>query len=291
MRPHSIRGLLGIAAVLVAALVVALAFGVSTQSPTAQAQAVDDDPRLINITTLEQLNAFRWDLNGAGTPFRNVSDYEAAFPNAEDRTCADGCTGYELMRNLDFDQDSSYADAAANKDIWTTGGGWTPIDDDSNRFAATFDGNDYTISNLFIKMETTGNAIAGLFERLRAGAVVRNLGLVDIDITVTTGAFSGESVAVGGLAGENDGTVESIHVTGGISVTNGGGHSTIVGGLLGQGNGTTTASSAMVAGNVQGRSGIGTFVGGRVGVNSSGTREAHLSSPVKGTAMPRDTSQ
>ena len=35
MRPHSIRGLLGIVAVLVATLAVALAFGVSTLSPTA----------------------------------------------------------------------------------------------------------------------------------------------------------------------------------------------------------------------------------------------------------------
>ena len=68
MRPHSIRSLLGIAAVLVAAVVVALAFGVSTHSPTAQAQAADDDPRLINITNLDQLNAIRFDPDGDGTP-------------------------------------------------------------------------------------------------------------------------------------------------------------------------------------------------------------------------------
>ena len=176
MRPHSIRGLLGIAAVLVAALVIAVAFGVSTHSPTAQAQAVDDAPRLINITTLEQLNAIRWDLDGDGSPSSNVSDYEAAFPNAEDRTCADGCMGYELMRNLDFNEDSSYADAATNKDLWTTSTGWNPIGDDSNRFAATLDGNDYTIYNLFVAMSATGDAYVGLFGVLETSAVTLTLG-------------------------------------------------------------------------------------------------------------------
>ena len=43
MKSHSIPSLLGIAAVLIAALVVAIAFGVATDSPTAQAQATDDD--------------------------------------------------------------------------------------------------------------------------------------------------------------------------------------------------------------------------------------------------------
>ena len=38
MKSHSIPSLLGIAAVLIAALVVAIAFGVATDSPTAQAQ-------------------------------------------------------------------------------------------------------------------------------------------------------------------------------------------------------------------------------------------------------------
>ena len=38
MKSHSIPSLLGIAAVLIAALVVAVAFGVATDSPTAQAQ-------------------------------------------------------------------------------------------------------------------------------------------------------------------------------------------------------------------------------------------------------------
>ena len=66
MKSHSIPSLLGIAAVLIAALVVAIAFGVATDSPTAQAQAADDDPNLINITTATQLDAVRYDEDANG---------------------------------------------------------------------------------------------------------------------------------------------------------------------------------------------------------------------------------
>ena len=66
MKSHSISSLLSIAAVLMAALVVAIAFGVSTDSPTAQAQAADDDPNLINITSAAQLDAVRYDEDGDG---------------------------------------------------------------------------------------------------------------------------------------------------------------------------------------------------------------------------------
>ena len=70
MKSHSIPSLLSIAAVLMAALVVAIAFGVSTDSPTAQAQAqaqaADDDPNLINITSPAQLDAVRYDEDGNG---------------------------------------------------------------------------------------------------------------------------------------------------------------------------------------------------------------------------------
>ena len=49
MKSHSIPSLLGIAAVLIAALVVAIAFGVATDSPTAQAQALHSNPVLDRI--------------------------------------------------------------------------------------------------------------------------------------------------------------------------------------------------------------------------------------------------
>ena len=91
MKSHSIPSLLGIAAVLIAALVVAIAFGVSTDSPTAQAQAADGMTmtNLINITNATQLDAVRYDENGDGEADEQDDEtmYEAAFP-LTDRACA-----------------------------------------------------------------------------------------------------------------------------------------------------------------------------------------------------------
>ena len=270
MRPHSIRGLLGIVAVLVATLAVALAFGVSTLSPTAQAQAQEidydtDDDGLIEINNLEQLDAIRYDLDGDGDVFGNDGDAykgpDGAFPNGITDTggnahmgCpATGCNGYELNTSLDFNDDSSYADATANKGIWTTGAGWTPIGDDSDGLAATFDGNGYTISNLFINVVVDGDAEVGLFGRLAASTVVKNLNLTDIEVTVTNVAEPTPDsgiLEVGGLAASSTGAVESSYVSGEISVTNTQ-RFAYVGGLLGRTSGTTTASGAAVMVNVE----------------------------------------
>ena len=65
MKSHSIPSLLGIAAVLIAALVVAIAFGVATDSHTAQADS-HDDATLINISNATQLDAIRYDPDGSG---------------------------------------------------------------------------------------------------------------------------------------------------------------------------------------------------------------------------------
>ena len=168
----------------------------------------------------------------------NVSDYEAAFPDAAGPTCADGCTGYELMADLDF-EGSDYA----------TGTGWIPIEE----FDAVFDGNGHTISNLFIDMDIDGSGDVGLIGRLTANAVVKDLNLTDIDVTVTNVAEPNPDsgvLEVGGLAASSTGAVESSYVSGEISVVNTQ-RFVYVGGLLGRTSGTTTGSGAAVAVNVQ----------------------------------------
>ena len=94
------------------------------------AQHNTDDASLINVTSLTQLDAIRWDLDGNGTA-DNPTDstdpddanaqtqgaaYSAAFPSV---TCpTDGCTGYELTRDLNF-----------RGSTWASGEGWEPIGD------------------------------------------------------------------------------------------------------------------------------------------------------------------
>ena len=72
------------------------------------------DIQLINITTLEQLDCIRRDLDGDGTPAGDTMEQQAyrnAFGLAAgaNHNCAGGCMGYELMNNLDFEDADSYA--------------------------------------------------------------------------------------------------------------------------------------------------------------------------------------
>jgi hypothetical protein len=114
-------------------------------------------------------------------------------------------------------------------------------------FVGVFDGNDHTISHLTI----TGGACVGLFGCLDSGAEVRNLAVVDVNIT-TRGDF------LGSLVGCNFGKVAKCHGTGTLS---GRYH---VGGLVGLNySGTLTAcySISVVSGVDR--------VGGLVGHNGT----------------------
>ena len=123
--------------------------------PTARAQTtVDydgDDDGLIEVATVAQLNAIRWDLNGDGgvDPGGDATGYSEAFPNAMVSPlmgcAATGCTGYELTMNLDL--------ASAGDSF-----GWEPIGGMSGAFTATFDGGapGFTVSNLYHRQQPGG---------------------------------------------------------------------------------------------------------------------------------------
>ena len=63
---------------------------------------------------------------------------------------------------------------------WNSGAGFTPIGNNSTPFTGTFNGNSYTISNLFINLPTTNGV--GLFG-YTSGAAIENVGLVNANIT------------------------------------------------------------------------------------------------------------
>jgi hypothetical protein len=107
-----------------------------------------------------------------------------------------------------------------------------PIGGPDHPYAGVFDGNGHTISHLRINGNSTlglfGRSTLGLFGRLGSGAEVKNLGVVDVNIT-------GEGSDIGGLAGSNwGGTVAHCYSTGAVSGSGG------VGGLLGINGGTVT---------------------------------------------------
>ena len=201
-----------------------------------------DDNNLTEIRTLAQLDAIRYDLNGDGTPTVSQQHaYNSAFIGRRPGMgCPATCIGYELMNDLDFDENGN----GERDDSYNQGAGWNPIGVNSNRFTATFQGNGHVIANLFINRSTTDISLFGY-----STGVLSQLGLVNVEITGRNNT--------GGLVGHNRGTVSTSYVTGQVTGNN------FVGGLVGYNNqGTITASYA--TGQVTGSS---TAVGGLVGFN------------------------
>ena len=251
-----------------------------------------DGDRLIEISTLEQLDAIRYDLGGIGMPDDddNIDAYAAAFPTDEKEfICDRRCNGYELTRSLDFQETESYSSGEIN-DGWTSGSGWLPIGINKDWFSAVFHGNGHTINNLYIsrRTERVDPGVAGLFGNVEYSSVIRSLALIDVEVTgvddvgslvgrnkgtiiasYATGAVSGNS-AVGGLIGSNDGSIRSSYAAANVSAVG------IVGGLAGSNSGDIIASYA--AGSVSG----GPIVGGLIGLNSGSLRIAYAIGKVEG---------
>ncbi len=272
-------------AVTAVAAITLLSAGVVGLTHTAQAQTATptdydtDDDGLIEVGSLAQLDAIRYDLDGDGSPTDSTA-YDAAFPNAATGMgCpSTGCTGYELTTNLDFDTNGN-GEADAGDDYWNDGAGWEPIGTGNVPFTVTFEGSGNTISSMFINRPSAWRI--ALFGEVSNTGTVRNVGLTDVDVTggtavgglvgVSEGAITASYVegrieggaTVGGLVGKNAGVITASHVEGQVE-----GGITLTGGLVGENNGTITASYA--AGTVSG----GSDVGGLVGWNNGATISA-----------------
>ena len=258
------------------------------RSVSVQVAALNDNDSdgLIDVTTLGQLHAIHFDLNGDGMVDASASmadsiAYEDAFglSRKESIHCVASCVGYELMNSLDFndidatmmgDQPSIWSENCTDGACQTATAvdgdnadkvGWEPIgyytsSTDRAYYTATFEGNDHTISNLYINR--SGTSYVGLFGVLGTGGNVRNLGMEG-------GSLSGADY-VGGLVGYNEGTVSACYTTGNASGTN------RVGGLAWDVV-CGTISACYATGTATG-TGDNVGVGGLVGFNASGTISA-----------------
>ncbi|WP_321777357.1 GLUG motif-containing protein [Sulfurimonas sp.] len=150
---------------------------------------------------------------------------------------------------------------ASTTSTWNAGKGWNPLGNFGTRFTGTFDGLGHSISNLYINRASTH--YIGLFGYADTGATVTNIGLVDVDITGRDW--------VGGLVGENDGTLSRSYSTGIVS------GAFYTGGLVGENDGTLSRSysTGSVSGNF--------FVGGLVGTNSGTLSRSYSTGSVSGT--------
>ena len=241
-------GLAAWLAVLLLGTALILGADAAAQSPTPTPTTVDydtDDDGLIEIKTLGQLFSIRHDLNGDGAvdATGDSTNYNGSFPNrvmtASGRMgcpTTGGCTGYELDNDLNFDQNRDGRITSADNAFWNSGAGWEPItNSNGHEYNATFDGNGYTISYLYINR--TGHFRA-LFARLASGKEIRNVGVKHATVIHAAATATVDTHAI--LVAQNNGTVTKSYATG--SVIGGDGR---IGGLVGRNNGTIRASYSL----------------------------------------------
>ena len=147
---------------------------------------------------------------------------------------------YLLMNDLDSTTEG-YEELASP--IANDGKGWQPIGTQDNPFTGTVDGQGYEIRDLF--SNHPGEMYVGLFGVVHERGVVQNIGVVNADVT----GYGG----VGGLVGDNEGTVSNSYSTGNVTGTG------WVGGLVGANLGTV--SNSYSTGSVTGDSSVGGLVG------------------------------
>ena len=256
-----------------------------------------DGDALIDINSLERLHNMRYNLDvgadGDDGRYKN-SAQTADGQGALCGTNADTpCSGYELTRSLDFTEEDSYDGsipnamrdwlpntAADNSGTTITDAaaalnpGWWPIaygilvdnggginDTGYTPFDTLFEGNHYTIRNLYIRRRGTVALLGGT----GSAAIVRNIG---IDSAALYGSDSSD--VIGGLIGHNSGTVTASYANGSINGATSA-MADYLGGLIGiTAGGTIIASHA--SGSVTGGSGAGSHsLGGLVGASSSTT--------------------
>jgi len=223
--------------------------------------------------------------NGATRPFLR-SEYSATITNAHQLQlmALDLSANYTLGNNVDM------SEVTQPSGLWASGAGFVPVGGTSASFGGTLNGNGYTISNLF---ENSTGTYFGLFGEIGSTGVVQNVGLTNENIVLpapscycvisggglvfdnhgtisnvstagTIDAGTATSVALGGLAAQNEGTISQSHSSVAITADSSQLVSSEIGGLAAYNNGVVTASYAI--GAITAGSG---YFGGLVGYNDN----------------------
>ncbi|WP_275901145.1 beta strand repeat-containing protein, partial [Paenibacillus periandrae] len=152
---------------------------------------------------------------------------------------------FKLIADIDLNV-SPYKDAQ----------GWVPIGNDISPFTGNMNGKGYKITNLTINRSSSD--YIGLFGATDSNSVITNIKLEDISV-------QGQNY-VGGLVGDNQGTISNSYTTGNSTTVSVSG-SQNVGGLVGV-NEFGSISNSYATGNVNGSD---YYAGGLVGNNYSGS--------------------
>ncbi len=175
-------------------------------------EADHDGDGLIEIYTAEMLDNMRHDLAGASY---KSSTAEQARGNVDG--CPNNvCNGYELTAHIDL---LSLLDANRNGKIDTTPKGidknangntddagekvkvintdtgkdtsWVPIGDASAPFTSIFEGNNHTIANLWVNIDSsTSDVYAGLFGFVKGSVEIHNVGIISGSVFASSISYS-----------------------------------------------------------------------------------------------------
>lgn len=145
---------------------------------------------------------------------------------------------------------------------WNDKQGFAPI----RGFSGILEGNDYTISGLYINRQS-----AGLFDYLCGEAIVRNIKFEDATIIVDSLGSGGILVPEGGCVPAKV-TIDNIYAEGNVY----GGDNEYIGGLMGRVNRGVTLKNSRFVGYVEG-------AGGLVGQNDGRIINSSFSGTVNGT--------
>lgn len=235
----------------------------------------DDADGFIDIDNLDQLHSIRYDLNAYGVVTNDL--YLSAFSGFVNGSYR----GYELKRDLNFNSNDSYAAGSTNMTTWrsndTSSEGWLPIGDSSNPFLTTFEGNNFSILNLYINQISNNHFDGyGLFGTVGEHNL-QNVGLEDVQVrgrTLTgalvgvtggnvrncfsTGSVEGEN-STGGLVGEFRGQGQRDSLIDCYSTASVKGLD-LIGGLAGQAS-RMTIRDCYATGSVEGWSQVGGLIG------------------------------
>ncbi len=151
-------------------------------------------------------------------------------------TSADWASGKYFIQTADID--------AASTSTMNSGAGFSPIGNISTYFQGNYNGQNHTISNLYINRNTTDDV--GLFGYTNV-STVSSLGLIELNII-------GHDY-VGGLVGNNyNSNISNCYSTGNVSGNN------CIGGFCGF-NSYSTISNCYSTGSVSGNNSVGGFCG------------------------------
>jgi PGF-CTERM protein len=171
---------------------------------------------------------------------------------------------YELGNDID----------ASNTTQWNNRKGFDPIGGDSvesstpDPFNGSLDGSGYTVTKLTINRSNKDKV--GLIGQSDSGAVVSNISIKNVTLS--------GSDDVGGLAGDNRGTIQNVRVTGNVTGLNG------VGGIVGTNPFGGQIQNATAAVTVTSTSSSFGGAGGLVGSNDGPIQDVRATGNVTGSA-------